>query len=83
MKELDLLEKNILKAIEMSSVFTIGTVTSVYRIVESFDLTITVLKQAISGRVDPIDLAYNARKYAMRPDLEAMKNGLLFPKKNP
>lgn len=51
MKDLDLLEKNILKAIEQSSVFSITEIRFVYEKCESFDTTINILKNAANKKI--------------------------------
>lgn len=48
MKDLDILEINILKAIENSSVFNIKEIRMVYERCLSFDKTVSILKKAIS-----------------------------------
>lgn len=49
--ELDLMERNILKAIEMSSEFHISDIKRVYENVKSFDKTILVLKKSVKDNI--------------------------------
>lgn len=48
MKDLDILEKEILKSIERCSVYSIKEITYVYEQYNSFDKTIKILKHAVS-----------------------------------
>jgi len=51
MMELDLMERNVLKAIEMSSEFRISDIIKVYENVRSFDKTISVLKKSVKDNI--------------------------------
>lgn len=53
--DLDLLEKNVLKAISESSVFTITEVLDVYLKVGSFDKTIDILKLSVDSKKNHTD----------------------------
>ena len=49
--ELDLMERNVLKAIEISSEFRISDIIKVYENVRSFDKTISVLKKTVKDNI--------------------------------
>ena len=49
--ELDLMERNVLKAIERSSEFRISDIIKVYENVRSFDKTISVLKKSVKDNI--------------------------------
>jgi len=49
--ELDLMERNVLKAIEISSEFRISDIIKVYENVRSFDKTISVLKKSVKDNI--------------------------------
>ena len=51
MKELDILEKEILKAIDKCSVFEIRIIRQVYERCNSFDKTISVLKYSVEHAI--------------------------------
>ena len=51
MMELDLMERNVLKAIEISSEFRISDIIKVYENVRSFDKTISVLKKSVKDNI--------------------------------
>jgi len=53
--ELNILEINVLKAIDMSSCFEIEVIIKVYEECKSFDKTISVLKLAIKHHISPIE----------------------------
>ena len=61
--ELDILEKNVLKAIEISSIYQITHIKIVYEKCKSFDKTIKVLKLASERHIPLSDasdwLGYN------------------------
>jgi hypothetical protein len=51
--ELDILERNILKAIDNSSAFHISVIMKVYEECKSFDKTITVLRVSTQRNISP------------------------------
>lgn len=61
MKELDILEREVLKSIERCSVFSITEIRMVYEHCNSFDKTIEILKSAVETKTELTVLlnAYN------------------------
>ena len=59
--ELDYLEKNVLKAIEESSVYNFQEIEHVYQKCNSFDDTVSILKLALSEKIST-DYAFKILK---------------------
>ncbi len=87
MKELDILEREVLKAIERCSVFTISEIKMVYDACNSFDKTIKILKHSAENKIEPSVLIsqnhssrmnYNSGVFAMTSFSEIKSR--IFPK---
>ena len=87
MKELDILEREVLKAIERCSVFSISEIKSVYAQCNSFDKTIEILRKSSQNKIEPIYIqSFNDIKSKIIPknllDLEEKGQNFIVCKHN-